>query len=72
MKRNGKAACLVFLFSCCLCPVLGLGRNKKKGICLCDLERQRTVGVQGKGGSQGDRKDGRKVKDWGKQMCTCG
>lgn len=60
------------VFSRCLCYVLELGRtqrNKKEGP--CDMERQRTVGVGGKGDSQGDRKDGRKVKDWGKQMCTC-
>lgn len=33
-KSTGKAASLVFLLSCCLFPVLGLGRmhrNKKKG-----------------------------------------
>ena len=46
-------------------------RGTKRKERLCDMERQRTVGVRGKGDSQGDRKDGRKVKDWGKQMCTC-
>lgn len=48
-----------------------IGTKRKER--LCDMERQRTVGVgEGWGGdSQGDRKDGRKVKDWGKQMCIC-
>lgn len=42
-------------------------RNKREEAC----GTRRAVGAGGEGGSQGGRKDGRKVKDWRKQMCTC-
>lgn len=69
-KKKGKAASLVFLFSCCLCPVLGPGRvqrNREKRMPVWHGQAE-DCGSWGQD-PQGDRRDGRKVKDWGKQMC---
>lgn len=46
-KKNGKAASLVFLFSCCLCPVLGPGRVQRNREKRMSVWHGQAVGVGG-------------------------
>lgn len=51
--------------------VAGTGKDERKESTVCVTWRGRGLWELGGREIHRDRKDGRKVKDWGKQMCTC-